>query len=476
MIKNLLANHKTYLVEGSGVRKTEPFRSRSMAKLNAPPAVEDDLFAPSETWLVEPIALPDFSLMAAPASLLQGSANRTPLSLASLKGPTLLILGSFGCGVSREHLQAVEAAWPAFQQSGLGVLVMMVAEEGPRAASVSLPFPVVLADPQTRSIYNIFYRYLFERRRDITLPTAFLLDSDHQVVKVYSGAFSTANVLKDHVHGQEDTVNRIDRALPFKGRYFGPGFHHNYFTYGVAYLQYEFLDQALACFERAVAITPSQAGAYYNIGLIYLNKNVLDKAQVNLEKAVELDPSDANAWNNLGVVSGENGDYDAAQRYFEKTLSLRPSHLLALQNLVKLYDYKDRPADSRRILRAAVEAEPSSAQLHVEFGMFLAGQGDFAQAKEEFASALRLQPQNVTALNGRGAISLRAGDTQSATRDFEQCIQLAPDFDRPYLNMAAVLFNSGHLQQAHDLLASYLQKHPDNQEVKDVLAQVDSKR
>jgi Flp pilus assembly protein TadD len=108
--------------------------------------------------------------------------------------------------------------------------------------------------------------------------------------------------------------------------------------------------------------------------------------------------------------------------------------------------------------------------------MFLAGQGDFAPAKEEFASALLLQPRNVTALNGRGAILLRDGDIQSATRDFEQCIQIAPDFDRPYLNMAAVFFNSGRLQQAHDLLAGYLQQHPDNQEVKDVLAQVDSKR
>jgi superkiller protein 3 len=268
----------------------------------------------------------------------------------------------------------------------------------------------------------------------------------------------------------------MERALPFRGSYFGPGFHHNYFTYGVAYLQYEYLDQALACFERAVAINPSQAGAYYNIGLIYLNKNVLAKAQSNLEKAVELDPSDANAWNNLGVVSGENEDYDSAQRYFEKTLSLRPSHLLAVQNLVKLYDYKDRPDDAQRILKTAVAAEPSSAQLHVELGIFLADKGGFNQAEEEFGSALRLQPGNVTALNGRGAIAMHRGDTASAMKDFQQCVAIAPDFDRPYLNMAAVFFAAGRRQEAHELLVGYLQKHPDNQEVKDVIAQMDAKR
>lgn len=476
-LKDLAPNHKIHIVEGKGVRNTESFRAPSAPKAGRPPAGDDELFAPSETWLVEPIAPPDFSLIDAPGAAGPASAVGAPHSLASIKGPTLMIFGSTGCGPSREHLRAVASAWPSFQQSGLNVFAIMVAEEGPRTAGAApLPFPVVVADEQTRNIYNIFYRYLFERRRDIALPTVFLLDGDRQVVKVYTGAFSTGGVLKDHLCAQEDTVGRIDRALPFKGNYFGPGFHHNYFTYGVAYLQYEYLDQALACFERAVAINPSQAGAYYNIGLIYLNKNVLDKAQANLEKAVELDPSDANAWNNLGVVSGENGDYDAAQRYFEKTLSLRPSHLLAVQNLVKLYDYKDRSADSRRVLQVAVEAEPSSAQLHVEFGMFLAGEGDFTHAEGEFASALLLQPRNVTALNGRGAIALRHGDTASAMRDFQQCMEIAPDFDRPYLNMAAMLFNTGRLQEAHDLLAGYLRQHPDNQEVKDVIAQVDSKR
>jgi Flp pilus assembly protein TadD/peroxiredoxin len=472
-LKNLPANHKILIEEGKGVVASEAFRVPSIPPAKEAQTGADDLFAPSETWLVEPIAPPDFSL---------ADARGATHSLASMKGPTLLLLASRGCGRSGEQLRAVAAAWPKFQESKLGVLVMMVADEGSEAKGAgmggtgTMPFPVVDADEQTRGVYNIFYRYLFERRRNISLPTAFLLDASHQVVRVYSGAFPPAAVLKDIAGAAGGTADRMERALPFRGSYFGPGFHHNYFTYGVAYLQYEYLDQALACFERAVAINPSQAGAYYNIGLIYLNKNVLAKAQSNLEKAVELDPSDANAWNNLGVVSGENEDYDSAQRYFEKTLSLRPSHLLAVQNLVKLYDYRDKPGDAQRILKAAVAAEPSSAQLHVEFAIFLAGKGDFNAAEEEFGSTLRLQPGNAAALNGRGAIALHRGDTVSAMKDFQQCVEIAPDFDRPYLNMAAVFFTAGRLQEAHDLLAGYLRKHPDNQEVKDVIAQVDAKR
>jgi Flp pilus assembly protein TadD/peroxiredoxin len=464
---DLPVNSRIHLEQGKGVRSATAFRPRAARNAAKSLVGGDDLFAPSETWLVEPIAAPGFSLTDA-----HGAAH----SLAQLRGATLLIFTSSGCDSSREHLRAVATAWPKLQQNKFDVLAISVSDESAGAPSGTLPFPVVAADVQTRNVYNIFYRYLFERRRDIPLPTAFLLDSSQQVIKVYSGGFVPARVLQDHLDAPINAPSRMERALPFKGKFYGAGFHHNYFTYGVAYLQYDYLDEALSCFERAVAINPSQAGAYYNIGLIYLGKNVLDKAQANLEKSVELDPSDANAWNNLGVVSGENGDYDAAQRYFEKTLTLRPSHLLAVQNLVKLYDYKDKPDDAQRVLEAAVAAEPSSAPLHLEFGLFYAGKGDFTQAEREFAETVRLQPKNVTALNGLGAIAMRRGDTATAMKDFRACVEIAPDFDRPYLNMTAVLLNSGKAQEAHNLLAGYLEKHPDNPEIKEALVQVDSKR
>jgi Flp pilus assembly protein TadD len=471
--KNLPVNHRIHIEQGIGIRAAEAFRAHVAHSPTPSTTQEDDLFAPSETWLVEPIAPPGFRL---------ADADGRTISVESLQGPTLLILGSRSCDQSHQHLRAVQSAWPSFQQHRLGVLAILFDEQASASASPApanlalMPFPVVLGDERTASVYNIFYRYLFERRRNLVLPSALLLDSNREVIKVYSGAFVPARVLADHRDVPTDSSSRLQRALPFKGSYYGAGFHHNYFTYGVAYLQYEHLDQALDCFERAVAINPSQAGAYYNIGLIYLNRNVLDKAQANLEKAVQLDPSDANACNNLGVVSGENGDYDASQRYFEKALSLRPSHLLAVQNLVKLYDYKDRPEDALRILKTAVATEPTSADLHVELGLFLAGKGNLNQADDQFVQALQLQPNNAAAINGRGAIALQRGDAVSASKDFQQCMQIAPDFDRAYLNMAAVFFNAGRRQEAHNLLAGYLQKHPANEEVKDVLAQVDGKR
>jgi len=469
-VAGLAPQHRVYIEEGNTAQRSVPFAAVPSHGEGSPVAAADDLGAASETWSVDPIAVPAFKL----AAFRGGS-----VASDSLRGTTLLVWVSLSCAESQRVLRELESASAEMKRHSLDVVAIApddsATAEG-AAALRTLPFPLLRADAKTSNVYNVFYRYFFERRRDITLPTAFLLNDKREVVKTYTGAFSPAKVLSDLRSAPADASGRMKKALPFPGNYYGSGFHHNYFTYGVAYLQYDHLDEALVSFQRAIAINPSQAGAYYNIGLIYLNRDMLDDARTNLEKAVELDPSDANAWNNLGVVAGEKDDYDSAQRYFEKTLSLRPAHLLALQNLSKLYVYKDRAADAQRILETAIASEPSDAQLHFELAMFFIGQKNAAGAESEFESTLRLQPGNVEALNGLGVLHMRQGDTANAMREFTQCTRLDPDFDRPYINMAAISLKAGDRQRAHTLLAEYLRRHPDNQEVAEVLQKIDGTR
>ena len=48
-------------------------------------------------------------------------------------------------------------------------------------------FPVLFATDEVAGIYNIIYRHMFDRRRDLGIPTSFLLDKDGMIVKVYQG-------------------------------------------------------------------------------------------------------------------------------------------------------------------------------------------------------------------------------------------------------------------------------------------------
>ena len=66
-------------------------------------------------------------------------------------------------------------------------------------------------------IYNILYRYLFDRHRDLGLPTSFLINEKGEIVKVYQGPVNAEHVTQDFRHIPQTAGERLARALPFPG-------------------------------------------------------------------------------------------------------------------------------------------------------------------------------------------------------------------------------------------------------------------
>jgi Flp pilus assembly protein TadD len=104
--------------------------------------------------------------------------------------------------------------------------------------------------------------------------------------------------------------------------------------------------------------------------------------------------------------------------------------------------------------------------------MFLFNQQQPGEAEGEFQRVVQLQPNNVQGWNGLGVLSMREGKDANAVASFEKCIRIDPEFDRPYLNLAAIYFKSGQRAQALELLSGYLRSHPDNQEIAEAVKQL----
>jgi Flp pilus assembly protein TadD/peroxiredoxin len=474
-LENLPVGHAIEIVEGLPGFKAAPFAPAANSTPGAAePVAEPLLTEPSETWLVDPVLAPGFALPDG-----QGRLQR----LSDYAGQWLaLLFCAPECSESQRQLHAIQSAWPGWQHARLQVLAMQAVDArgpNPVAKDAGFSFPVVAADQQVCAIYNIFHRYLFDRRRDLALPTAFLVDSRLAVVKVYRGCTDCAHILLDletcrsAPAGQE---SRLGRALPFAGKYVGKGPQRNYFTYGVAYLRYGYPDQALASFQEALARDPTYAAAYYNIGLIYLSQHKLAVARANLERSIELDPENANVWNNLGVVYGQSEDYAQASRAFEKALALEPAHLLALRNLVKLYTFQGRSADARKLLQAAMSAHPERAELHLELGTLLAQNEDFAGAKKQFETSVELEPENVEALNGLGVVLMKMGDTADAITRWQACRKLAPDYDRAYLNLALLYVKLGDTRKAREILREFPLALRDSADIRKALKEIEGGR
>jgi len=96
------------------------------------------------------------------------------------------------------------------------------------------------------------------------------------------------------------------------------------------------LADALARYDRAIAMAPQLVVAWYNRGIDLMNAGRLEKAVASFDSAIDLHPNDAQAYNNRGITKARLGDMDGARADWQRALELEPEMKEAYENLRKL--------------------------------------------------------------------------------------------------------------------------------------------
>jgi tetratricopeptide (TPR) repeat protein len=474
-LHDLPLNHRISVEEGAGTPDVQPFaRAAAPSLTQAPRPSGETLPDVVETWLLALITAPDFSLPD-----LEGHARQ----LRALQGkPVLLCFWSSASPEYRKDLEAFEQRHRRWAAQGLQLLTLNVDDPAEPAAlrelvqQHRLSFPIVPANEDIAGIYNIVYRFLFDRHRDLTLPTSFLINEKGEIVKIYQGSLNLQQVEDDFRHGPENSAARLKKALPFPGVIESSDFQRNYLSYGSVFFQREYFDQAEAAFRIALRDDPSSAEAVYGLGSVYLKQQKQSEAREAFERATKLHASYLdtlpNAWNNLGLMATQDGRTDQAIGYFQQALQLSPDHLIALDNLGNAYRQLKQWEEARKVLEHALAVHPQDAEANYSLGMVYAQTNDNARAYEYLQNALRLRPGYPEALNNLGVLYLRTGRRDEAVASFEECIRVAPAFDQSYLNLARVHAIEGEPDKARSVLRALLKRHPDSTQAQKALAEL----
>lgn len=450
-------NHRVEISEASDTFHAGQFSKPAQPFSRTPDQTAPEAFPESvETWLLQPLRAPAFSL-----SDLSGKQWK----LHEVPGVRLLTFWTSTSELSLRQLQTL-ADKPI--SPDLQILALNV--EDPQnetdirafAAKNRLPFPVLTANPEVTGIYNITYRYLFDRHRDLGMPTSFLIDADGMIVKVYQGVIAREQIASDLRSLPRNDAERINKALPFPGTLHLGSFQRNDFTYGVAFFQRGYLDAAKDAFEQVIATKPDNAEAHYNLGTLYLRRNDLVSARIHLEKTVALKPDHVEAWNNLGMLSAEEGKADEAITDFKKSLTLRPNYSVALLNLGNIFRRERQFAEAEPLLARAVQLEPENAEANYSLGMLYAQMNNAADAEQHFQRAIGLRPTYADALNNYGVLLVRERRYSEAETKFQDCIQHNPNFDQAYLNLARLYVLLNDKDKAREVLQSLLREEPEH--------------
>jgi tetratricopeptide (TPR) repeat protein/peroxiredoxin len=491
-IHNLPVNHRVYVEEGTEPSRLEPFSPPTALGQSSGGASDrtrtgvparhnqegESLPATAETWLLAPIEAPGFSLPA---------LNDQLRTLSSLRGdPVLLNLWSVEaewCSVDCLTFNRHHAVWASKGLQLLSVNLDAGLDEPTRLENLRalvrdrhLSFHILRGSDDVAAIYNILYRYLFDRHRDLSLPTSFLIDASGEIVKIYQGPVNAEHVAYDFSHIPNTGAERLSRALPFPGVTDTVEFGRNYLSYGSVFFQRGYMEQAAASFQIALRDDPQSAEAVYGIGSVYLNQEKTVEARESFERALKLRTSYpdtlANSWNNLGLIAARGGHADEAIPDFREALKLSPDHMIALVNLGSAYRQQKRWDDARKTYERALVVNARDAEANYGLGMVFAESDDTAHAFDSLQRALQLRPVYPEALNNLGILYLRTHRRDEAVASFEQCIRVAPAFDQSYLNLARVYSIEGRPDKARDVLKELLKQQPEHEQALRMLQQL----
>jgi tetratricopeptide (TPR) repeat protein len=463
----LPVNHRVQIDEGAEAFQSAPYPQAPSSARSSAPAVAPLSPPTVSTWLIAPLFGPDLSLPD-----LNGQVHQ----LSAMQGqPVLLTFVRPDCGDSRKQLELLQQSSGVLTAAGVSQFVVAVSLNRDQSSIKDLAqaahatCPIHVADERAAGGWNLQYRYLFDRRRDMTLPMSFLLDASGAIIRIYQGVATPQAVADDWKSAPASADERFARALPFPNPYYGSGMVHDYLTFGIAFTQYGYTDEARAAFQRAIDANPRLQVAWFNLGTIYLNKKMYPEARKYLSEAVRLNPQDSDAWNNLGSISGMEQKYDEALDEFKHAALADPNHLNAVDNMMRIYRYLGRPADAQKALQELIAHAPGIADLHLALSMTLVAQDDLNGAREELETSVRLNPNSPDAINNLGAVLLRMGKSDQALEQFEACRRVAPNFDRAFINSALIYKRAGQTDKARQVLNEFLSRHPDNPDVRSAL-------
>jgi tetratricopeptide (TPR) repeat protein len=190
-------------------------------------------------------------------------------------------------------------------------------------------------------------------------------------------------------------INRPDLALPLTQKLLANGSKtaQTYYFDGLAQSGLNHQKEALADFEQAANLEPTNPGVLGTLTSTYLRQNRPQDAERIAKRAVTFNKNDKNAYLAYGQVLAAEGKYDEAR--------------VQLENAVKV-----DPKDVRPILLEAQTYQQQNA---------------IALAAGLYDRALAIDPTNIEALVGKGRLAAGEHNVKDAIATYERLISLQSD-------------------------------------------------
>jgi tetratricopeptide (TPR) repeat protein len=233
------------------------------------------------------------------------------------------------------------------------------------------------------------------------------------------------------------------------------------FYLGVALAALQRYEEALAAFNRAIALRPVDPGAWNNKGVALAALQRYEEALAAFNRAIELRPVDPEAWNNKGAALAHLQRYEEALAAFNRAIELRSDDPEAWANKGVALAALQRHEEALAAYDRAIALRPDYPDAWYNKGNALAALQRYEEALAAFNRAIALRPDYPEAWVNKGNALAALQRYEEALAAFNRAIALRPDYPEAWVNKGVAL---NALQRHEDALAALnraLQLRPD---------------
>ncbi len=200
-----------------------------------------------------------------------------------------------------------------------------------------------------------------------------------QVEPDNADALHLLGVIANQLGQNEIAIGLIEKAINVNQAI--PLYHNNA---GNVYRALNKLEEAIACYHRALSFKPDYHEALNNMGTALAEQGKLDEAIACYRRALSFKPESYEAHYNMGNALKEQGKLDEATVCYRRAVSLRPDSHMANFNLGNALAEQWKMDEAIVFFHQALSSKPDFHEAHYNLGNALADQGKFEDAKAHY--------------------------------------------------------------------------------------------
>jgi tetratricopeptide (TPR) repeat protein len=256
--------------------------------------------------------------------------------------------------------------------------------------------------------------------------------------------YSNKGVSLCNVGRVEEAIACFDRALSTN-----PQNHHAWLNKGVAIGTLGHAEEELECYDKALAIAPQYAEAWYNKGLAFNHLGRFEEALYCYDRALTINSHQAEVWVNKGSALGNLGRLEEELSCYEKALTIKPDHAKAWIDKAFVLINFGLFEEANVCCDKALAINPGLAEAWANKASALGVLKRFDETIQCSEKALAINPHLCEAWVSKGLALWNVRRFEEALSCYEKALAIDPRHAGAWFNKGLVLRNLGLKPEAH---------------------------